>query len=64
MARKKKLDRIDAADLDLDVHESRMEVVALQPAIEHRKKKSLTGTPEEVVEKLVTILREEAMVIG
>ncbi len=62
-AKKKEIAMIDLAELALDAPPGKMQVLELQPAVEDRKCRELKGTPEEMVEKLVRILREEAKVI-
>jgi len=40
-----------------------MEILELKPAVERRQAKELKGQPQEVVEQLIEVLRDEAKVL-
>ena len=59
-ANRKKIKTIELADLNFERPASRIETIRLNPAVEKRNPKELTGTPGEVADKIIRILREEA----
>jgi len=62
-ARKKEIKIIDFEKLDIPKPESRVELVCLEPALEKRTPKEITGTTTSVAEQIVSILKDEARVI-
>ena len=62
-ARKKEIKQIDLASLNLEKPTGRVEIIELKPAVEARRARELTGTPEEVAGDIVKILRDEAKVL-
>ena len=62
-ARKKKIEHLDLADLDIKKFSGSMEVVELKPAVEVRQAKEIKGPPDTVAEEIIRILREEARVL-
>jgi electron transfer flavoprotein beta subunit len=62
-ARKKEVKQIDLTSLNLEKPVSRVDVLELKPAVEERKAKELSGSPEEIAAEIIRILREEAKVI-
>ena len=62
-ARKKEVKQIDLHDLNLQEPAGSIEILELKPAVEERHPKEVRGTPQEIADKLVRILREEAKVI-
>jgi electron transfer flavoprotein beta subunit len=59
-ANRKKIKTIELADLKFERPASQVETIRLNPAVEKRNPKELTGTPGEVADKIIRILREEA----
>ncbi len=62
-ARKKEVKQIDFEGLNLEKAPGRVEILALKPAVEKRRAKELTGTPDEVAGEIVRILRQEARLL-
>ena len=62
-ARKKEVKVIDLKSLAIENPVSSMEIIELKPAVEKRVAKELKGPPEEAVEELIRILREEVKVL-
>jgi electron transfer flavoprotein beta subunit len=62
-ARKKEIKQIDFKDLDFDAPRGRVEILELKPAVEERRAKEITGTPDEAAGEIVRILQEEARVL-
>ncbi|MBW2591981.1 MAG: electron transfer flavoprotein subunit beta/FixA family protein [Deltaproteobacteria bacterium] len=62
-AKKKVIKQVDLNDLKIKASTAKMEILALRPAVEERRAKKITGTPEEIVKQLVQVLREEAKVV-
>jgi len=62
-ARKKEIKQIDLASLNLEKPTGRVEIIELKPAVEARRARKLTGTPDEVAVEIVRILQEEAKVL-
>jgi len=62
-ARKKEIKQIELTELNFEKPVGRVEIRALTPAVEKRQPTELTGTPEEVANEIVRILREEARVL-
>jgi electron transfer flavoprotein beta subunit len=62
-ARQKEIKQIDLNDLNFEKPPGRVEILELRPAVEERQAREISGTPAEVAEKLVRILREEARVL-
>ena len=63
-ARKKEVKQIDLHDLNLQEPAGSIEILELKPAVEERHPKEVQGTPQEIADKLVRILRDEAKVIS
>lgn len=61
-ARKKEIKELDFDGLDLDTPAGSIEILELQPVIEERKGKILSGEPEEVIKEFVEILTNEAKI--
>jgi len=61
-AKKKEVKQIDLETIDIEKPSGHMEILELQPVDEIRQSKILKGQPEEVVQQLVELLREEAKV--
>jgi electron transfer flavoprotein beta subunit len=62
-AKKKEIQQIDLASLNIEKPSANMEILELKPAVEQRQAKELKGQPQEVVEQLIEVLRDEAKVI-
>ena len=62
-ARKKEVHYVELSDLNIEPPESGVEILKLEPAIEKRQPKKIVGSPDEMADKIVRILREEAKVI-
>jgi electron transfer flavoprotein beta subunit len=62
-ARKKEVRQIDIEDLDLEKPAAGMEIVELKLAVENRQPKEFQGSPQEIVEQLIEVLKQEAKVI-
>ncbi len=62
-ARKKEVKEIDLDSLNLDTPAGSLEILELNPVIEKRKSKILSGEPKEVVKEFVEILTNEAKIL-
>ena len=62
-AKKKEIKQIDLDSLPIEKPRARMDILELKPAVEQRQPKELKGSPEESVQQLIQVLREEAKVI-
>jgi electron transfer flavoprotein beta subunit len=62
-ANRKPVKTMAFADLNFEPSTSRIETIQLEPAVEKRTPKELTGTPGEVADQIIRILRAEANVI-
>jgi electron transfer flavoprotein beta subunit len=62
-SKKKEIKTIKIESLISEQPTSGVEILELKEAVEERKGKELTGTPEEVVDQLVDILKNEAKII-
>lgn len=62
-ARKKEIEQIELAALNLEQPAGRIEILELKPAVETRESKEVIGTPQEIAAEIVRILKEEAKVI-
>jgi electron transfer flavoprotein beta subunit len=62
-AKKKEIQQIDLASLNIEKPSANMEILEFKPAVEQRQAKELKGQPQEVVEQLIEVLRDEAKVI-
>ncbi|MGD8493512.1 MAG: electron transfer flavoprotein subunit beta/FixA family protein [Desulfobacterales bacterium] len=62
-AKKKEIKQIELGSLPIEKPTARMEILELRPAVEQRQPKELDGPPEESVQQLIQVLREEAKVI-
>ena len=62
-AKKKEIKQIDLDSLPIEKPSARMDILELKPAVEQRQPKELKGSPEESVQQLIQVLREEAKVI-
>jgi electron transfer flavoprotein beta subunit len=62
-ARKKEIEQIELAALNLEQPSGRIEILELKPAVETRESKEVIGTPHEIAAEIVRILKEEAKVI-
>jgi len=63
-ARKKEVKQIDLQSLNPARPAGSIEILELKPAVEERRPQELKGTPEEVADEIVRILKEEAKVIS
>lgn len=62
-AKKKEVKQIDLASLKIEKPAASMKISQLKPAMEQRQPKELKGRPEEAVQQLIQVLRDEAKVI-
>ena len=62
-ARKKPIQTLALASLDLPTPSAGMEVIGLRPAVEDRRRHIIAGTGEQAVAELIRLLREEARVL-
>jgi electron transfer flavoprotein beta subunit len=62
-AKKKEVQQIHLASLQLGKPSAGMEILELKPAVEQRQAKELQGQPEEVVKQLIQVLHDEAKVL-
>lgn len=62
-SRKKEIKKIELERLGVEKPSSGMEITALSQAAEKREPKALKGSPAEIADRIVTILRDEAKVI-
>lgn len=62
-SKKKELKVIQFGDLPLDRSASALELIKLEPYVEHRTPQEIDGDPGQVAEKIIDILRNEAKVI-
>ena len=62
-SKKKEVKKIDLTSLNLEKPVGRVDILELKPAVEERKAKELSGSPEEIAAEIIRILREEAKVI-
>jgi len=62
-AKKKEIQQIDLASLNIEKPSASMEILELKPAVEQRQARELKGQPQEVARQLIEVLREEAKVI-
>ena len=63
-ARKKAVRQIDLQSLNLEKPAGRMEILELRPAVEDRRPQEIKGTPQEIADEIVRILRAEAKIIA
>lgn len=63
-ANRKEIRTIELAQLQFEQPTGRVETRRLTPAIEKRHPKELTGSPAEVADKIIQILRKEANVLA
>ena len=61
-AKKKEIKLIDIADLDIDMSSKNTDVVELEPVPERSEAKMLSGSPREIAEQLVSVLKEETVI--
>jgi len=61
-ARRKHVEEIDLESLDFKKPSSSLEIMELQPALEKRQCRIFKGKPEDVVQELVKLIREEGKV--
>ena len=62
-ANRKPVKTMELTDLNVDQPASRIETIQIDPAVEQRTPKELTGTSGEVADKIIRILRAEANVL-
>jgi electron transfer flavoprotein beta subunit len=62
-AKKKDVKQIDLESLKIQKPAASMEISELKLAVEQRQPKELKGRPQEVVQQLIEVLRDEAKVI-
>ena len=53
---------IDIADLDIDMSSKNTDVVELEHVPERSEAKMLSGSPREIAEQLVSVLKEETVI--
>lgn len=62
-AKKKEIKQISLDSLQIEKPSASMEILELKPAVEQRQATELKGQPEEVVDQLIGVLRDEAKVL-
>jgi electron transfer flavoprotein beta subunit len=62
-ARKKPLNIIELADLEMDMPASRVEMISMESLNEERQPKIIDGSADEIADAIVEILRDKAKVI-
>ncbi len=62
-SKKKVVKKIALAELDIRTTKADMRIVGLEPLVQERKPKEITGDTGEVAGKIIRILKEEAKVI-
>lgn len=62
-ARKKEVRQIELQALNIEKPAGSVEILELKPAVETREPKEVKGSPDEIADELVRILREEAKII-
>ena len=62
-AKKKEIKQIELDSLPIEKAAAHMAVLELKPAVEQRQPSEIKGPPEEAVQQLIQVLREEAKVI-
>lgn len=62
-SKKKPIKKLALADLKLDISASGMDIVALEPLVQDRNPKEITGDAGQIAQKIVKILKQEAKVI-
>jgi electron transfer flavoprotein beta subunit len=62
-AKKKEIKQIELDSLPIEKPAARMEILELKPAVEQRQPKEIKGSPEETVQQLIQVLRDQAKVI-
>lgn len=62
-SRKKPVQKVRLTDLDIALPSAGMRIEKLEPAVERRRPKALTGSAAEIAAGIVDILRNEAKVI-
>jgi electron transfer flavoprotein beta subunit len=62
-SKKKPIQEIAFADLNIGVSPGGMDIVELEPLEQTRKPREITGNPDEIAGKILEILKEEAKVI-
>jgi len=61
-AKKKEVKLIDIADLGIDLSSGNIEVLELEPVPERSEAKMLNGSPREIAEQLVNVMKEETVI--
>ena len=61
-AKKKEIKLIEISDLGIDVSSGNTGVVELEPVPERSEAKMLSGSPREIAEQLVSVLKEETVI--
>ena len=61
-AKKKEIKLIEISDLGIDVSSGNTGVVELEPVPERNEAKMLSGSPREIAEQLVSVLKEETVI--
>ncbi len=62
-SRKKPVQKIKLTDLEIQVPSAGMQIEKLEPAVERRSPKALTGSAAQIASRIVDILKNEAKVI-
>jgi electron transfer flavoprotein beta subunit len=61
-AKKKEIKLIDITDLGIDLSSGNIEVLELESVPERSEAKMLSGSPREIAEQLVNVMKEETMI--
>ena len=61
-AKKKEIKLIDIGDLGLDWSAGNSELLELEPVPERSEAKMLSGSPREIAEQIVNVMKEEAVI--
>ncbi len=62
-SKKKPIKEIDFSRLNIEASPSGMSIVELEPLVQTRQPKEITGNPGEIAQKIIRILKQEAKVI-
>ena len=61
-AKKKEIKLIDIADLGIDLSDANSEILELESVPERSEAKILSGSPREIAEQIVTVMKEETVI--
>jgi len=62
-SKKKPIQKIDFTELNIQASGQGMRIVELDPLVQTRQPKEITGNPSEIAQEIIKILKEEAKVI-